>query len=47
MTNTATDAPQGSGPSLRECIAAWVVALTLLIAMVASSLVALLFDGWM
>ena len=31
---------------LRECVAAWIVAATLVLAMVASSLVALLFEGW-
>lgn len=46
MRTTATRTMETSGLSTRECVAAWAVAFTLVMGMLASSVVALLFEGW-
>jgi hypothetical protein len=46
MTNLQTHPARQPSTHLRECIAAWIVAATLVLAMASSSLIALLFENW-
>ena len=46
MTNVQSQPVQHPSTHLRECVAAWIVAATLVLAMASSSVIALLFENW-